>query len=177
MIPVYPYEVSLNERVTPRSALEFGAVRGGQRLILHEICALLAGRAPIWIPFYCDGLLVNHLVKLGHKVIFEETHNVSKPPRFFDAVYFGTPTLVDNTPLFPESIIAPENWTKAHERDCVRTFVQYAESVGASIIVSGLGSGDISVAERLEDMGDGATVCCFKCFDGFEDYVLARRLK
>ena len=50
-----------------------------------------------------------------------------------------------------------------------------SEKYDLKVMVTGLGSGDISVDERLEDMG-GGTVVSYKHFGLFEDWVLCRTL-
>jgi len=137
---------------------------GGQELILHEVLALLAPYHTIWLPFP-DGC-----VTLSEKLT-EQGH--ASADVVFDALYFGTPTIVDGRPLFPST--AHGILDKETERAVVRSLVEQAEFVGARRIVSGLGSGDISVGERIEDMG-GGTVVVEKKFDVFTDWVIVRDL-
>jgi len=145
---------------------------GGQELILNEIKALLDGYDVVWLPFP-EGCvtLEGHLKAQGHKVIGNTLH-VYEPP--IDAVYLGTPTIVGGKPLFPDT--AGAIYTKKQERETVRRVVQLAEEAGARRIVTGLGSGDISVRERKRDMGRGSRVEVVKHFDVFTDWVLVRDL-
>lgn len=148
---------------------------GGQELLLPEIVALLPDHEVIWIPFAkaCKTLIAE-LAERGH--IICTTPWSAIPQQHCDAVYFGTPTIVDNKALFPESAPIPASrWNKALERIVVRDLVFIAQDIGCQRIISGLGSGDISVEERLEDMG-GGTVVTMKRFEDFTDWVLARDL-
>jgi hypothetical protein len=90
-----------------------------------------------------------------------------------DAIYFGTPTIVNNQPLFSDNV--SDAWTKETERFFVRDLCKRVEAQRFKLIVSGLGSGDISPGERLEDMGGGKIVC-YKDFGHFQDWVLMREL-
>lgn len=149
--------------------------RGGQELILPEILALLSiyHARVLWLPFSL-GPLAPAARNLGIKVIESYGSNES-----FDALYFGTPTLVNGKPLFPET--APpcplsEPWSRSAERAVVRTLCRHAEFKGARLIISGLGSGDISLLDRIETMrmkgwSEPAEVAR-KCFSHFTDHVL-----
>lgn len=154
-------------------------IKGGQELILYEIIGALWEYKIIWVPFRSSGTLIDKLVNLGRFQItigfplFREDYSYP-----IDAVYFGTPTIVNDKLLFacPESWWAPEfPWTKNNERQFVKDLCDNMELIGCRRIVSGLGSGDISVEERLEDMGGGRVVC-FKDFGEFQDWVLVRDL-
>lgn len=144
--------------------------QGGQELILYEILALLDPYVSVWVPFDKDcKSLVDALVSTGH-VVFGS--RVLPKRAHIDAVYFGTPTIVDGRPLFANS--ARHIKTKQDERDAVRQTVLKAKDRGARRIVSGLGSGDISTAERRHDLGRGAMVVVTKEFEGFTDWVIVR---
>jgi hypothetical protein len=147
------------------------AAQGGQELILPEIMAALAGVEVIWLPFYGDGVLADAIEEAGilvtsHRNDFDYTIDCE-----IDAVYFGTPTIVNDTALFPDSVQG--TWYKDRERKVVRTICGAAIDAGAKLILSGLGSGDISPEERLADMG-GGKIICMKDFGDFKDWVLAR---
>ncbi len=147
--------------------------RGGQELILGEIVGALAGLPSVWLPFYSSGALAACLQKVGIDVVTDplrDTFEEAAPP--CRGLYFGTPTIVNDAALFPEK----ESWTKQKERLVVRDLVRKAEAAGYQRIVSGLGSGDVNIHERMEDMGKGAVVCCLKHFGTFKDWVLVREL-
>jgi len=146
------------------------ATLGGQELILFEILALLYPYQGINLP--CDKVSTLHgyLLEQGKKIVFD--YFESTQPQ---ALYMGTPTIVEDRPLFPYP--DAERWTKEFEREFVRSQISRADEVGYGLVVTGLGSGDISVEERIEDMGAGTVVVCKKEFQGFTDWVLARRLR
>ena len=137
--------------------------KGGQELIFGEIAGLIQKDETLWLP-YSDqcGYLADHVAW-------------SRAPSHCTVVYFGTPTIVNDKPLFPDTILFG-SWTKEKERDTVRQICAVAIAHNYRAIISGLGSGDISVEERLEDMGGGEVVA-MKKFDGFTDWVLARVLR
>lgn len=142
---------------------------GGQELILAEVLALLAPYHTIWLPFPEGCItLMGRLREAGHKVVSD----VSDDP--IDAMYLGTPTIVDGKPLFPET--AGRVMTKEAERALVKSLQATATLRGAKRIVTGLGSGDISLGERVEDMGGGRMVV-EKRFDEFIDWVIVRDIK
>jgi hypothetical protein len=152
---------------------------GGQELILHEICGAFLGIERIWLPFPTLTLQY-HLDRLGHDLLLG--YDFLQKATRMDGVYFGTPTIVDDRALFPlpQAERNWENemgalWCKQMERDTVRAICKHALKMGARRIVSGLGSGDISVAERLKDMG-GGEIITYKKFDAFEDWILCRSL-
>lgn len=142
---------------------------GGQELILGEIMAALWPCESIWLPFpeHCDTLL-DCLNLAGFDV--HAGREISAKHSEIAAVYFGTPTIVNDEVLFP---LGDEEWTKEKERETVCAICAQCEAAGFMRIVSGLGSGDISVEERLEDMGGGSVVAV-KHFDDFTDWVLQR---
>ena len=150
----------------------------GQSLILPEILALLHEGESVWLPFF-DAFTAAVLDDLGHKV-----YGMEGLPDEATALYFGTPTIVDDKPLFPALVSISEQaaigtvgkWDKQTERNVVRALIQDAEHFEYRIIISGLGTGDISVSERLHDMGGGKVVA-YKDFGPFEDWVLARELR
>lgn len=155
---------------------------GCQTLILHDIAACFPDTPQvIWIPFYCDGELVAHLQQMGHTVIYDAERDQYLPDLFphmpIDALYFGTPTIANNKILFPSSLRDNRHnlWNASYERMVVRSLVAHALSSGAKLIVSGLGSGDITPTERISDMGGGRIVCK-KDFIDFFDYVIVRNI-
>lgn len=156
---------------------------GGQELILADIMACLHDCDSIWLPFDCPSLAAeceNQGIETKH----------GQPTRLygagcgeyraeFDAIYWGTPTIVNNEALFVHSLPSGDNaqrWTKSWERATSRELRRFAEECGAKRIITGLGTGDISVVERLVDMGGGHVVS-YKNFGEFEDWVLVRDLK
>lgn len=145
--------------------------RGGQELLLHEIAACMEPGWVVWLPFLSSGTLARHLRGMGHPVRVGLEMNLTG----VDVMYFGTPTIVNDGPLFPEDAggIA---WTKSLERSRVRGLVKRAADAGVRMIISGLGSGDISPEERCADMGPGAVVVAIKHFDDFTDWVFRRNL-
>jgi len=143
---------------------------GGQALILADIMACLGNCRTIHIPFPCP-LLEAECAGSGMELVatFEEA----------DAVYWGTPTVVDDKALFPDCLEDPgeaDKWTKERERTVSKYLTAKAEAGNVIKIVTGLGTGDISVNERIEDMGGGRVVS-HKHFDDFEDWVIMRRIE
>lgn len=142
---------------------------GGQELILPEILTLLTGHRIVWLPYQHDKFLGDVLRDAGHAVVGPHC------PPMLDALYFGTPTIVDGKPLFPASV--PDDggkWDKEWERSVVSFMCKKAKLKGARVIVSGLGSGDITVPERCRDI-DGGLVVVTKYFERFTDHVIAWR--
>lgn len=151
---------------------------GGQELISDEIVAL-CGKA-VWLPYPTTGLQLA-LQASGRETVLDLSSAC-------DTVYFGTPTIVNDAPLFARGVPVyigfgrrpvwcPKEWTKETERLAVRALRTEADVHGLRI-VCGLGSGDISVDERLADIG-GGNVAAYKAFvddegDEFEDWVIAK---
>jgi hypothetical protein len=158
----------------------FPPVVGGQELIVGEIAGALNGCSRVWFPFPVSRSLLLAVAGTG-------VHGLNERHTRIDAVYFGTPTIVGDKPLFDMTwwedsshpggpfYWRPQDWTKKSERESARHIAEQAIKQGAKLIVSGLGTGDISVEQRLEDMG-GGDVIAYKQFNGFEDWVLARRI-
>jgi hypothetical protein len=145
---------------------------GDQCLIMPDIAACFKDCNIISIPYPCP-TLAEHLEEAGKRIVAE-----MQP--WAEAVYWGTPTIVNNRPLFVKSVRPPkrgqpEPWTKEYERSMSIGYTYLAEQWKYKTIVTGLGTGDISVEERLEDMGGGQVVS-HKRFGEFEDWVLMRRL-
>jgi len=152
-----------------------GEYPGGQELILSEIIATLDGLLNIWLPFpeYC-AVLSSQLTQRGFTV-----SEISYLPNFYapsslDAIYFGTPTIVNNSSLFSEKLLL-DKWNIRSERMIVRKLVQVAIERGCKKIICGLGSGDISPKQRIQDIG-GGKIICFKDFGDFQDWVIERDL-
>lgn len=141
---------------------------GGQELILGEIVGALAGYKRIFVPFPTDRL-VDALKAQGHRVLTDPWDAMPDA----DALYFGTPTIVNGRPLFPQKE-GPLFWSVEHERAIVRTLCSAAAARGYKRIVSGLGTGDISLDDRTADMGGVADIVAFKDFGAFQDWVLRR---
>ncbi len=144
---------------------------GDQTLIMADIAACLYAAWKIYFPYPCERL-AEHLEILHGKEIVDAITDA-------EGVYWGTPTIVDNRPLFEKSLRQGDSvdlWTKENERAYSRVWAKAAEMIPTMrVIVTGLGSGDITVKERLEDMGGGHVVS-HKIFHGFEDWVLMRTL-
>jgi len=66
---------------------------------------------------------------------------------------------------------------KEIERQTVRKVVNLATKGKYRKIVCGLGSGDISLEERMEDLGEGGRVVCYKDFGDFQDWVIEKEIK
>ena len=152
----------------------------GQELILFEILTVLieGSKKGVWLPFGRN----------THLAFFLNTHKVhanisfsKTPPKDCDTIYLGTPTIVNDSILFPDSIKDVKKcdieWNKANEREFVKNICTKCEKEKYRTIVTGLGQGDISIEERMEDMGANTEIVCFKQFDGFYDFVLKRKLR
>jgi hypothetical protein len=163
---------------------------GGQALIINEIIGALAGCSHVWLPFRADGMLENRLYSLGFKTHCSEDLDqyeaLAELPEGIDAVYFGTPTIVNDKVLFPQALCERQRswpWSASIEGSTVRAIIERAEALRMKRIVSGLGTGDISVHERMSDMGRGSAVVCWKRFRdaasgaAFDDIVLSRDLQ
>lgn len=141
---------------------------GGQELILAEIIGALTGCKAVWLPFYSSGSLQEALVAQHFKVVSNRTRHMYRDPwpTQCDAIYFGTPTIVDGKALFPDR----ESWTKDKERKIVRDLCDQAK-VAKARVVCGLGLGDIFIEERVSDIG-GGKVIAYKDFGLFQDWVI-----
>jgi len=150
---------------------------GDQCLIMADIAACLKGCKIICIPYPCPTL--SQYLKEAGKIVVDRLH--AGP----DAIYWGTPTVVNNQAFFPNCLRheeQPFRWTKEYERMVSASYATAATDFGYKVIVTGLGSGDISPAERLQDMGGGQVVSHKLFKDGetgdlFEDWVLMRRIE
>lgn len=150
---------------------------GGQELILFEIIASCHGFNDIYLPFYSSGTLFKYLLKNGFAPLSDHRtspFDFSSIPKG-EVLYFGTPTIVDDQPLFNDTENS-KNWNKFNERKFVTWLCASAKRKGYKKIISGLGSGDISVQERIQDMG-GGRIICYKKFDDFEDWIIELIIK
>lgn len=158
------------------------ARRGGQELIAHEIAGCFARCLGVALP-YCsaslamDDALASALSRLGLTVRIgsDARPKGGQLPSECDGLYLGTPTIVDDAPLFGPPDAPPlsgTHWTKQAERRTVRGYCAAAREAGYRIIVTGLGSGEVTLEERVADMGDGTVVAAYKHFGHFEDWVL-----
>lgn len=147
---------------------------GGQELIAVEIISALAARKckRLWLPF-----------SLGPLAMFARAHGVETVEGIeaaevrtnrIDSLYLGTPTIVAGKKLFPDS--ARGVWNKRIERGVVRSLCTEAEKKKARVIITGLGSGDITIGNRCADMTlpgwSRPKAICMKDFGTFVDWVL-----
>ena len=145
---------------------------GGQELIMAEVVAALYPCLSVEIPFgEACGSLIDELQSRNISAFVRAAGEFTGS---MEAVYFGTPTIVDGEPLFQHSGTA--GWDVQRERAWVRLCVaQCIASGNVQTIVCGLGSGDITPAQRIEDLGGGRVVA-YKHFGEFEDWVIKREL-
>ena len=149
-------------------------IEGEQELILFEILTLMKG-FKTYIPL--GSRILSVYMKLNGLGGSEGQYPIEGKtvlPSGHDALYFGTPTIVDDRPLWAHDRLR-FGWTKHRERIYVREICKLAERASYKRIISGLGSGDISPEERISDMGGGKIVC-FKDFGLFQDWVIVRDL-
>jgi hypothetical protein len=146
----------------------------GPELLLPEILSLLLGQPLVWVPFHASRAVSYWLQALGTRVeqgnVRTGQHRPLMAPTGITALYFGVPTIVNDQALFGAPL-----WNKERARQRARELTEEAVACGATLIVSGLGSGDVSLAERISDMGGGEMVA-YKKFAEFEDWVVARWL-
>lgn len=150
--------------------------KGFQDLIAPAIVASLEGCTRVYFPFPTSYHLLDLLAPVGIKYTCANiiVPVVAEFPPDCDALYFGTPTLVDGKLIFPEGW---GQWSVAKEQRVVERLCLRAGAHGMKRIVSGLGSGDVSPAARMEAMGKGTIQVAHLTFDGFDDYVFARSLR
>jgi len=147
-------------------------VPGGQELIINEILACLDGCESVFVPFYNE-FLVDRLRANDYEVRTCNQHHTYQVPEA-DAIYFGTPTIVNNKNLFPDL----EEWTYKKERTVVRNLTYLARAFSYKKLICGLGSGDITLSDRLSDInGQLSDVACYKRFKDFEDWVICKEYK
>lgn len=158
--------------------------RGGQELILPEILSTLLAYniTSIWLPFFTSGTLAARCMYHHINVIANTNSDTwdKVPSETFDAVYFGTPTIVDGQLLFPDSVMGPEptgGWNAATERMLVRKLCMELPD-DCRLVLSGLGSGDITYDQRFQDLCTLVTkgfmspqLICMKKFEDFSDYL------
>lgn len=153
--------------------------KGGQELLLFDILSEILPVNPkgVWIPFISSGTLTNTLRNNGIYVSNMKPVMSGKAPLECDVLYFGTPTILGDRPLFltDVSVFKAEAWTKNFERQLVRYLCKIAQAANYKLIVSGLGSGDISTDERIKDMS-GGKIICYKNFGQFEDWIISKHI-
>jgi hypothetical protein len=154
---------------------QFGLADGDQSLIMSEIVACLKAHkcSNLWLPFSIGGL-ASYARSCGITVR-DKLRDVELIKQYkVDSLYLGTPTIVANKKLFPDS--APGEWTKLRERKVMRGCCASAAEIGAQVIITGLGSGDITVKNRIADMTlpgwSEPRVICMKDFGEFTDWLL-----
>lgn len=142
--------------------------RGGQELIMPEIISLLLHHETksLWLP-YSLGLLAREA--RSHGIAVNESR---KNPAAFDALYFGTPTILYGRKLFDES--AEGEWNVQTEYAEARSLCMIADAMrSCTLIVSGLGTGDVSSHDRRRAMRlegwSAPRLVCWKDFGEFED--------
>lgn len=159
---------------------------GGQTLILGEVVGALAGSQLVFLPFptkaLCAALIradIPYLPAPGRYLSSarpDDSYGEGAAlldcwvPQDCDAIYFGTPTIVEGKSLFPQD----RTWTRLGERKVASALCYNA---GKRLVVSGLGSGDISLHDRGYDMGCNerpVRVVAYKHFGDFEDWVLVK---
>mgnify|MGYP003627494150 CR=1 FL=1 len=155
----------------------------GPELIMPEIVAILRARAScVYLPFPQTGALAKALGGQAIRTVvgsdclidpYRKDFEMPKEAEQCDAVYFGTPTIVDGQCLFTKETFY--DWDAEVEMQYVRQLVAACEANRYTTIVSGLGSGDITVEQRVAAMG-GGDVVAYKHFGQFEDWVIARFL-
>jgi len=141
---------------------------GDQSLLIPDILACFKDCGTIALPYACP-TLENYLHRAGY-VTSSNIH------QHCDGVYWGTPTIVGGHVLFPKSVEAGDDekaWDVPTERKVTRFYTSAAIQAGIKVIVTGLGSGDITPEQRLADMGGGQIVS-YKVFGDFQDWVLCR---
>jgi hypothetical protein len=147
----------------------------GPALLLPEISALLR-YLRVWVPFRASRALADpRWLGTGEAICGDgfdglQPDTIGTCPDGIDAVYFGVPTIVDGRALFD----AP-NWQRDNARSIARSITRTAIEHGAKLIVTGLGSGDITPEMRLADIG-GGKIIAYKDFGSFQDWVIARWL-
>lgn len=158
---------------------------GGCELLIPEIVSYLFGNVKkVYLPFK-QTLTLPHVLEqwgIACNVGNDDEREPDKcytnlPPTIMDgceAIYFGTPTIVNDRPLFDGEV--RHEWNKQKERDFVKRLCQMCKESGMKYILSGLGTGDITSGERCSDMG-GARLLTFKAFEDFDDYLLLWRLE
>lgn len=147
-----------------------GEAQHGPRLLQDEIAASFIGCSKVHLPFASSACLIDILRRIGI-----DAPNAAgpddAPPKGCDGCYFGTPTIIDGCSLFAEDL----QWSLVEERSWVQMRSTMLRSLGYRRIVCGLGSGDISVDDRIDDLRDfgRCEVVAYKNFRGFEDWVIS----
>lgn len=149
---------------------------GDQSLLWPEILAAVHPYRRFAIPTRTTAILahmaLHHQVYIAHYDLSGKELDQYLPGA--DVIYAGTPTIVDDRPLFYESWMG-DYWTKGFERQRVRELAKLAERHGYKRLITGLGSGDISPDERIIDMGPGTEMIAYKRFEDWEDWLFVRQ--
>lgn len=149
--------------------------------LLPEIIGAFTYVCGVWLPFTESWCLASYLTSEISYAEYDIAEGVNSIPTGPQGVYLGTPTIVDGKALFLSPSYAGGRsiraWDAETERHVMRTICDAVAHRGYKRIVTGLGSGDISVEERKEDMGEGAKVVAFKDFGDFQDWVLVREIR
>jgi hypothetical protein len=150
------YEAIYGERYEPT---------GGQELILGEIIGCLNGCMTVWLPFPNCGKLASRLDEMNFLPI-QVAHDAPTWPSC-DALYFGSPTVKNGRTLFGDLPWTREldiAWTLRARQWCM-------QQPSYRTIVSGLGIGDVTIADRIVALGPNTEMVCHKRFRSFEDWV------
>lgn len=156
----------------------------GPDLLIPEIVSAFSDCHRVFLPFGQSSSLTDHLNRSGVEVV--QGHHEQRDPRDgacslleleseasgCDGLYFGTPTIDGGEFVFPGEM--SHEWDRESEMAYVSELCSAAVVLGVRVIVSGLGSGDVSVADRITSMG-GGRIASFKDFGEFKDWVIVWR--
>lgn len=174
--------------------LDSGGFKGGPELLIPELVGLLGPMDKVVMPFKASyALRIALLCTWPKKIIYlalrdflsDNCSGILPKAEGKTALYFGTPTIVNNKPLFPDDLVEPKYWNRKTEHDAVKQLCIEAAVQGYKLIVSGLGSGDISPSKRMSNMGLGevhrVSVVTHKVFaddEGkrFDDWIIVKDL-
>jgi hypothetical protein len=154
----------------------------GPDLLIPEIVSAFSDCRRVFLAFGQSSSLTDHLNRSGVEVV--QGHHEQRDPRDgvrglleseasgCDGLYFGTPTIDGGEFVFPGEM--SHEWDRESEMAYVSELCSAAVVMGVRVIVSGLGSGDVSVADRITAMGGGG-IASFKDFGSFKDWVIVWR--